>query len=234
MLIDHFACVFLPYAPMYTAEGKLNFSPYLIGRGIGRIAFPIFCFLLVEGFYYTKSRRKYMVRLAVFALLSEFPFDACFQMPLREMAGADSALIWERMLSYQSVMLTLLAGFLLMYGYEHVKTKYMTQPLIFNTLGALLIIGTSMVTELLRTDYSYVGVLFILIFYLFRGHKNWIFIGILLVIFLFANEAEMPALAALLPIFAYNGKSGRKLKYVFYAFYPVHLMLLALIKYCMA
>lgn len=221
MFIDHYTYIFIPWTGkvLTSVSGIPMVTSYVLGRGIGRIAFPIYCFLLVEGYYHTGNRKKYMLRMAVFALISEFPFDLAFQV-------TGTQLCLSRMMGSQNVMFTLLLGLILMYLYDLLKMKYMMQPVIFNTLGAILIVGVSGIATALRTDYSYVGIIFILIFYLFRGKKIWIFGGLYTVILLFSNRLELCALLALVPIFFYNGEEGPKLKYLFYAFYPVHLLVL--------
>ena len=132
-------------------------------------------------------------------------------------------------MEYQNVMFTLFLGLVLMYFYEDLKMRYLAQPIIFNTLGVLLIVGTSAVAFLLNSDYGYTGILFVLVFYLFRGKKAWIAVGLATVIVLFSNRLEIFALAALVPIFLYNKQPGKKVKYLFYAFYPVHLLILGII-----
>ena len=176
MLIDHFTYLFIPYSSTVEIGGKLISALFflrssavaacssdpgrlpffsfkhgndLVGRGIGRIAFPVFCFLLVEGFYRTASRRKYMLRMLIFALVSEIPFDLAFT----DFSGTASCM------SYQNVMFTLLFGLALMYLYEELKARYLMQPLVFNTLGVILIVGVSAAAVLLRTDYNYLGIL---------------------------------------------------------------------------
>ena len=213
MLIDHIFAIFVPYSS----------GIYMLGRGIGRVAFPIYCFLLVEGFYHTSNRKKYLLRMFIFAIISEIPFDLAFN------GFPETA----RLLDGQNVMITLLIGLLLMNVYEYLKREYLNQPLIFNTAGVIVIVAASALATFLSSDYTYMGILFILIFYLFREKKIWIAVGLAVVIVLFSNQIELAALVALIPIFAYNGKEGRKVKYVFYAFYPAHLLVLGLIKYLM-
>lgn len=225
MFIDHFTEVFIPQTGRFSLDGYGGISPvYLTGRLIGRIAFPIYCFLLVEGFFHTHDRRKYMARMAVFALISEFPFDLAFQVKGKQLKI-------EELFSYQNVMITLLLGLILMYIYEWIKMKYLMQPLIFNTLGVIVIVGIGSVAQLLKTDYGMGGILLILIFYMFRGKKLWIFLGSTIVLVFFINILELAGLIAFLPIFLYNGERGPKVKYAFYAFYPVHLFILGGIAY---
>lgn len=159
-----------------------------------------------------------MLRMLIFALVSEIPFDLAFT----DFSGTASCM------SYQNVMFTLLFGLALMYLYEELKARYLMQPLVFNTLGVILIVGVSAAAVLLRTDYNYLGILIILVFYLFRGKKQWIALGMTFVLWMFSERLEFFALTALLPIFCYNGKQGPKVKYLFYVFYPAHLLLLAL------
>lgn len=73
MFIDHLAAGLGDNAsPVITGEA------YSVMRGIGRTAFPLFCFMITEGFIHTRSRLKYFKRLAIFCLVSEFPFDYIF------------------------------------------------------------------------------------------------------------------------------------------------------------
>lgn len=87
----------------------------MVLRGIGRVAFPIFCFLLVEGFLHTKNVWKYAGRLALFALVSEIPFDLAFQ-------GE-----WLFM-GYQNIFFTLLVGLLVMIAFQTAEEKLRQSP----------------------------------------------------------------------------------------------------------
>lgn len=227
MFIDHFTEIFIPQMGSFSLDGYGSISPvYLTGRLIGRIAFPIYTFLLVEGFFHTHDRRKYMVRMAVFALLSELPFDLAFQVTGKQIRI-------ETLFSYQNVMITLLLGLVLMYLYEWIKMKYLMQPLVFNTLGVMAIVGIGFAAQALKTDYGMGGIVLIMVFYLFRGRKLWVIVGSALTFVFFFNILEMAGLLAFIPIFLYNGKQGPKVKYAFYAFYPLHLLVLGGIAYGM-
>lgn len=121
MLIDHIGAVILEKGAIgaynqqlstalsYEATFQLFQIDHII-RQIGRVAFPIFCFLLVEGFYHTSNRKKYALRLTLFALLSEIPFDIALNGAILEF-------------SYQNVMVTMLLGFLTMWAMETVRQK---------------------------------------------------------------------------------------------------------------
>ena len=170
-------------------------------RMIGRIAFPIFCFLLVEGFLHTKNKKNYSLRLFLFALFSEIPFDLAFRNQL---------FAWD----YQNVFFTLLVGFLVMWAWERYHGKlYLQIP--------LLIFGGYAASYVLHSDYGYKGIALIFILYLF--HKNrflFSLVGALSLLW------EAPAIFAFIPINLYNGKRGLSMKYFFYFFYPLHLLCL--------
>lgn len=219
MLIDHIGAVIFEsgYMAAYQNQwfGALSYENTLLIwqadrwlRRTGRIAFPIFCFLLVEGFFHTSNRKKYLGRLAVFALLSEIPFDLCFKYSILE-------------LSYQNVMFTLLIGLLTITLMDEVRKK---QPaLMFLPAAAGLAAG-----YLMRTDYDWKGVLLITVLYLFHSFPlERTIAGCLSLLW------EAPACLAFIPINLYNGKRGRNIRYFFYLFYPAHLFLLFLIRYAL-
>lgn len=228
MLIDHIgAGVVGRYIsstgmpPLNSAEGMQWMSEYggwmmlyTVLRMIGRLAFPIFCFLLVEGFEHTRDVKKYAVRLFAFCLISEIPFDLLFKGRVLEF-------------SYQNVFFTLLLGLLTMCVFRYIEQQTGWNGGVKAVFYAAALIAGMAAAEFLRTDYGAVGVFSILVLYVFRKKKaGQIVAGC--VVFLW----EKMALLAFLPIGFYNGKRGRKMKYFFYFFYPVHLLLLYFL--CMA
>lgn len=217
MLIDHIgAAVLLRYMldmQNHIADiGTYNqlFILYRVLRGIGRIAFPIYCFLLVEGFQKTRNLGKYILRLAVFTVIAEVPFDLCFtSQPFSP--------------GYQSVMLTLLIGVITMWAVSLLERHVHNRMLLVLSSAAVIAVGAA-AAELMNTDYGYMGVACIMVIYALRRVK-WLQITGGCLVFLW----EVWAPIAFIPIAFYNGKRGLKLKYVFYLFYPLHLLILYLI-----
>lgn len=175
-------------------------------RGIGRLAFPIFCFLLVEGFIHTRNVKKYALRLGLFCVISEIPFNLAFQGELLAPY-------------YQNVFFTLLLGLLGIWGCSYFRDK---KQWILAILCLLLAAGAA---EMLHTDYASFGVLFIELQYLLYNKRVFrTLVGVACL--LFYGGIEMWGALAFLPISFYNGTRGRQPKYFFYIFYPVHLLLL--------
>lgn len=194
MLVDHIAAVFI--------QGDIN----VWMRNFGRIAFPIYCFLLVEGFFHTHNIKKYAFRLGVFALLSEIPYDLAFSGELFD---------WSR----QNVFFTLLISLLVIYCIERLTDKqWLVIPII---VGCILAYWG-------QTDYKYLGVLLVVSFYMFRENLlERIFSLILFNVF----AGQIYGILSMPFLECYNGKRGLRLKYVFYVFYPVHLLILFFVGY---
>lgn len=177
---------------------------------IGRIAFPVYCFLLIEGFYYTKSVAKYSLRLFLFAILSEIPFDLAIHQKLFTA-------------HYQNVFFTLFIGLLVLWGISWYE-KY-DENMMKRLAGTVLVVAAGLFfAEFLHTDYGAAGILFIVLLYLYRKQKDLqILVGCV------AGIVVLQELAAPLafPFIAfYKGERGLKLKYFFYIIYPLHLILL--------
>ncbi|NLC19453.1 MAG: conjugal transfer protein TraX [Clostridiales bacterium] len=231
MLIDHIAAVVLEkiiirsggYTNIFTSafrDGDTLSIVYLLMRAIGRIAFPIFCFLLVEGFLHTRNVWKYAFRLAVFALLSEIPFDLALHAEVFYFG-------------YQNVFFTLLIGLLVLIGIKAVSEKLDKSNIVLSTIAQIIVVVVGIaVAELLKTDYSGLGVITMVAMYLLRKNKVISMLGGCVVLSML-NFFEIVAFLDLIPVWLYNGKRGLKLKYVFYIFYPAHLFILYLVCYFM-
>ena len=192
-----------------SALGQLSlFQLDRILRFTGRLAFPIFCFLLVEGFVHTHNVKKYVSRLFLFAFLSEVPFDLAFFRTLFEPEN-------------QNVYWTLALGVLAMAGLKHFEKSDGSA----SWQGLLCAAACVMAAEVLHTDYNGVGVVIICALYLTRAsRKRQCIVGAIL----FAYELTAPL--AFVLIWFYNGQRGRCPKWAqwaFYLFYPVHLLVLA-------
>ncbi len=187
--------------------GAILFPKEMIFRIIGRLSFPIFCFLLTEGVRHTHDIRMYMLRLAGFALLSEVPYDLAF---------------YEHILDFrrQNVYFTLLLGVILLYLLEN------TGMWPIKAAEVLLVMWMA---EVLRVDYGYEGILLIGIFCLLRGHLCFLTAGAVFWNFLFENRLQLYGALAVIPIMLYSGERGKKMKYFFYIFYPMHLSILYMV-----
>lgn len=222
MAIDH-----IGYCLVRTPEGQDIFLSaahgpliYSLIRAIGRPAFPIFAFMLAEGFLHTRDRGKYCLRLFIFALISEIPFRlvSCTEGFTQGGRGC-------------SVIMTLWIAFLAMWGMEWIRSQEKISMTVWvRWLLCVLIAATACTAAwFLKTDYRWYGVLSVLIFYLLRKHK-WL-AGILVLLLLgVINSTEWYAAVGIFLIICYNGKKGNAPKWFFYVFYPAHLMLYYLIR----
>ena len=188
--------------PLYRLDMVLRFT--------GRLAFPIFCFLLVEGFVHTRDVKKYVRRLFLFALISEVPFDlAFFRTPFA--------------LDHQNVYWTLALGVLAMALLQ--KSEDADGNAAWT--GRLAALACAVVAQLAGTDYGAIGVALIVALYLTRNDRRYqCIIGAGMMLF------EITAPLAFVLLWFYNGERGRCpqwAKWAFYGFYPVHLTLLALV-----
>ena len=204
MLVDHFAIA------VYWQLDMRVYEIYRLQRYIGRIAFPIYCFLLVEGFFHTRNVRRYIGRCFVFALLSEIPFDMAIY-----------GTIWHP--QGQNVYFTLTLGLCAL----AVLRKLCGNDVLHIFARLVCIGGFACLAQLLEVDYHWKGVLFIVMFYYCRSLPNWVrnVVGVAA----FAYETTAPL--AFIPIQLYNGKRGRQIKYLFYAIYPVHLLIYGMIRF---
>ncbi len=208
MLIDHIGLGFFP--------------ELIILRIIGRIAFPIFAFLLVEGYAHTRSPKKYALRLLVFAFISEVAFDLFF--------FGEYFYIYK-----QNIFFSLFFSLLLMMIFDS-NIDYI--------LKSVLEIAILLIVIVINCDYSVFAPLIILYIHIYRHNKPKTYVSIFLINVIIAisdafskfsidSIKQVFAGLSILPIMFYNGEKGRGMKYFFYAFYPLHLIILYLIKISM-
>ena len=219
MLCDHL------WAMLFPAEEWLTC--------IGRIAFPVFAFMIVEGYMHTHNLRRYMLRMLVWALLSEIPFDLMY----------GSRMFYPY---HQNVLWTFLLSLMLIVLIE--KSKVQLPPVLSALSSAGLVLLGFVLGYVAMIDYYGIGVLTVLVFYYFHN-QNWksrlcqflcLYIlnvkllgGYYYAVHIFGHDIEVVqqgfALLALVPIWFYQGRRGicnKAFQYFCYAFYPAHMLLL--------
>lgn len=205
MLTDHIGA--FAVGPLCNENDSLLLL-YSILRLIGRIAFPIYCFLLTEGFAHTRDRKKYGINLLAFALISELPWNLVH-------AG-------DIICPSQNVFFTLFLGYLGICAIEYFENMKLKQ--------AVAIIGLFFIALFLHADYGISGFGFIIALYALRNSKAVQAVTCICII-----PSGLKAGLAFIPINMYNGErgfiKGKAAKYFFYAFYPIHLAVLFFIKY---
>lgn len=217
MLLDHLWATIIP------GNQWLTF--------IGRMAFPLFAFMIAEGFVHTSNFRKYALRLLVFALISEIPFNLFYS----------SSVFYP---FHQNVIFTLLIGLLAIKVIDIYLQKRTPLNLVYATLAA---VGLPLLAEIAMTDYGAIGVMTVIVFYLFRNMRyTWllqlialfilnvvIFQGFYIPIEILGQQIEFPtqgfAVFAMIFIYLYNGAKGgggKIMQYSVYLFYPLHMLIL--------
>lgn len=224
MLIDHFGAiilenVFIMKAP-YSYFSDRQFTFLLNSSSwtniIGDLAFPIFCFLLVEGFIHTSNLKRYFFSLLIIAFLSE---------PIYDWSLTNS---WMN-LDQQNVLFTLLSGLGMLVLLKRTKNNW--------ALSILIVSVTATLSYLTHLDGWYFGIGLIAIFYLLRQKALKYLLAAIFMYLCGLNFTLnglldpyfLSSLTTLLILFFYNGKRGLSLKYTFYIFYPLHLLILKLV-----
>lgn len=212
MLLDHIGYIFAQY---------LDPNMVQILRIIGRVSFPLFAFLLVQGFIHTRDRISYLARIfgfgiglmIILAILAQYDVDTTGPI---------------------NIFMTLGLGFLTIWWIE----------LYWNVSPTITSIGTiamAMLADFMRVDYGAYGILIICAFYFFRNKTFWqmfsfalLTIVFVLTDYFFIENAwliQIYALAAIPILLMYNGKRGKiQAKYFFYIFYPAHFAILYIIR----
>ena len=196
----------------------LDHYHYIIGGSkilnvVGRIAFPIFAFTLSEGYVHTRSLKKYLFRLFIFAVSIQMPSI---------LFGYDYSM---------NIFFTLFLGLLSIYIFNLKK---------INIILKIILIGFVLFfSQKFKLDYGMYGILLIMNFNIFRDYKfkilmNFLVLNVFNMIFpkvFDLVDTQFFSLISLVFIFMYNGEKGRSMKYFFYLFYPIHFFILEVIKF---
>ncbi len=201
MIFDHIAMTLLVRSGQVSWLADIDFVRldfcYRVFRALGRLSFPVFAFLLVEGMKHTSDERRYLTRLLVFALLSELPFDLAVDGRLG--------------LSHQNVFFTLALGAFMIalmkrFGYEW---------------QLVIVLCAAMAAYVCHFDYNAYGILLLAVFWWFSNNRiRSVSLGFLLFL------EEPYSVLGFATLLFYNGKRGAGLRYFFYLFYPLHLLAL--------
>ena len=200
MVIDHLGALFFPWIGL---------------RIVGRIAFPIFCFLIAQGVAHTKDLRRYLGRLEMFAVISEIPFDLAFY---------GGICLWRC-----NVMVTLSIGAAVLAVLRSDRAEW---------LKVVALLAGALLAQWLGADYGALGVLMIVLFsFKLPGWVDFLLLGLsffcsgggTVEVFLWVVPIQMFALLALVPIGMYSGRKRWRVpweKWAFYGFYPAHLLVM--------
>lgn len=199
MVLDHFGAMFYP---------DIDFI-----RIVGRVAFIIYAFMLVEGFFLTKNINKYIFKIFIWAFISEIPFDLAFhQTPF--------------FFGQQNIFFTLLLGIIGMYCFYKFQNFFISL-----LIGMIILFGA----YFMKVDYSWYGVSVIFVFYFFRKIPLLKFIVIETLSIIAActiSALQIFAFLGFIPLLLYNGNQGKKIGNIYYSFYAIHLLIFSFIKVC--
>lgn len=213
MVCDHVAKYILAgygfaRAPLLMFHGHRVNLLYLMVSVIGRIAFPLFAFLVVEGYLHTRNLRKYVFNLLLFAVLTVVPWNL--------LHGS----LWY--FHSFNVLFTFALGILAIYGLDRLSGW----KTFFCVVAAM---GTA---YFLKTDYGFIGVLLMILLYEFRSRRELQSLSVIACLFNGFRNAGI--CLSILPILMYNGERGfirgKAGKYFFYAFYPLHFLIIYYLK----
>ena len=211
MLADHVnKALIYPY--LASNHGFLAFISDVFDI-IGRIAFPLFCFMLVEGYFKTRNRKKYLLNLLLFGVISEVPFDMFTTASFFNM-------------NWNNVMFTLALVLVTLWIIDTLKEKMQKRPkALWYLVSILIVLVMCIVSMSLSLDYEHHAILIGYFFYLFHD------MPVFAIPFGYASMFKEPwALLGFGLTLTYNGERGKQHKMLYYWFYPVHLLILGLLR----
>ena len=208
---------------VFDHAGDMFFPDVMWPRMIGRLAMPIFSFFIAEGFSHTRDKKKYLCRLGIFALISEIPFDLAFEGKIG--------------FSHQNIMLSFFLAVVALMLYDWIqggtKSEENHASIGKTILGVLVVAAIAALSLLLRADYTIFAVIAVFLFYVLRQKHPLVRTGVGVTFLALTRTIGYYCTTgfSFIPLAMYNGKKGKGLKWLFYGFYPGHLLLLAAIKY---
>ena len=214
MLADHInKALIYPY--LTSNRGPLAFISDIFDI-IGRIAFPLFCFMLVEGYFKTRSRKKYLLNLLIFGVISEVPFDMF-----------TTASFFNT--NWNNIMFSLALVLVTVWSIDALKRKMQKRPKALWYFVSFLIVGVMCIVSMaLSLDYEHHAILIGYFFYLFHD------MPIFAIPFGYASMFKEPwALLGFGLTLTYNGERGKQNKMLNYWFYPVHMLILGILRLCL-
>lgn len=214
MALDHvYKNILEPFG--YVAETSPFAQVFIIG---GRLAFPLFSFFIAEGFVKTSNKKRYLLRMIAWAVVTEPFFD---QMLFGQWVN------WK----YQNILFTFSLALVMLYAVEWIMDLLSSQGLSETTsqlLGLPFVIGIALLAEALMVDYGGLVVMLVYFFYFFeREQYGWI---VIIGAFTFTSY-NLPGLLSVGLLTLYNGERGKQYKWLNYSFYPLHMIMIVLIRY---
>ncbi len=209
MLIDHTNNALI--TPLLNGTGWLLHLSNLFSI-LGRIAFPIFIFFIVEGFFKTSSRKRYLITLLAFGMISEVPFDMftskTFFSPY-----------WNNM------MFTLVLCLITIWVIDSLKEK-ISNKIVWHIVSIVVVAICSAVAMALSLDYDYHAIIVAYLFYIFYDRPVLgAALGYLSII------KELYSFLGFGIVLTYNGERGRQYKWFNYLFYPLHILILGMLRF---
>lgn len=207
-------------AMLFDHIGYVIFNKFTFMNCIGRLAFPIFAFQMAKGYSHTKNLKKYFFRLFIFAIISQIPYILF----LSAFNGG----------FHLNILFTLILGLISITIYEKLDNKY---------LGIFLVVLCCIIAQYFYFDYGWFGIATIFIFHIFKDKKAFMNLSFILMAFIYYFSKYLISLnliylfiiffciLALIPINLYNKKKGKNIKYLFYIFYPLHLIVLYILSF---
>jgi len=209
MLTDHVNNALI--IPMLDGEGFLLYLSNIFSI-LGRIAFPIFVFFIVEGFFKTGSRRKYLLTLLVFGVISEVPFDMF-----------TSKVFYNP--NWNNMMFTLALCLMSIWIIDSLKKK-ISSKILWYIISVFIMAFFGILSMLLSLDYDIHAIVVAYIFYIFYDKPilgaGLGYISIIKELYSFLGFAMT---------LTYNGKRGRQYKWLNYLFYPLHILILGILRF---